>query len=136
MEKKCVMVIDPELSTGMISNTAAVLALTLGKKVEGIIGSKVYDAEGRPHEGITTMPIPILKGHKEKIKELRDTIATDYPDLLLIDFSNAAQTTKKYEDYTNKIAQFTSEDLEYLGITIYGDKKTVNKLTGSLSLLR
>lgn len=136
MEHKCVMVIDSELPTGLISNTAAVLALTLGKRVEGIIGPEVYDADGRTHAGITTMPIPILKGDKAKIKELRDTVDRDYPDLLLIDFSNAAQTTKRYEDYTEKIAQFTREDLEYLGISLYGDKKTVNKLTGSLGLLR
>ncbi|QKG84361.1 DUF2000 domain-containing protein [Kroppenstedtia pulmonis] len=136
MESKCVMVVDSDLPMGLIANTTAVLALTLGSKVEGIIGPEVYDADGSSHEGITTMPIPILKGDKVKIKELRDTISTDYPDLLLIDFSNAAQTTKNYEDYTHKIAQFLRDDLEYLGIAIYGDKKKVNKLTGSMGLLR
>ncbi|MDR6226017.1 DUF2000 domain-containing protein [Desmospora profundinema] len=136
MESKCVMVIDSELPTGLIANTGAVLALTLGHQLQGIIGPKVYDADGTPHEGITTTPIPILKGNKTTIKTLRDVIHTDHPDLLLIDFSNAAQTTKNYEDYTQKIAQFTKNDLQYLGIAIYGDKKTVNKLTGSLGLLR
>jgi len=123
MENKCVMVIDSQLPTGLIANTAAVLALTLGKKVEGIIGPEVYDADGRRHEGITTIPILILKGDKAKMKELRDTISRDYPELLLIDFSNTAQTTKNYDDYTRKIAQFSQDDLEYLGIAIYGDKK-------------
>lgn len=136
MENKCVMVIDSELPTGLIANTAAVLALTLGKKIEGIIGPHVVDGGGQVHEGITTTPIPILKGSGKAIKELRDTISGNYPDLLLVDFSNTAQTTNNYEGYIKKIASFTSADLEYLGIAIYGNKKSVNTLTGSLPLLR
>lgn len=87
MEKKCVMVIDSELPVGLIANTSAVLALTLGKKIEGIIGSVVFDGDGHTHEGITTTPIPILKGSGKTIKELRDIICSDYPDLFLVDFS-------------------------------------------------
>ncbi|MEC1716231.1 DUF2000 domain-containing protein [Schinkia azotoformans] len=136
MEKKCVMVIDSELPLGLIANTSAVLALTLGKKIEGIIGSVVVDGDSQTHEGITTTPIPILKGSGAMIKELRETISSHYPDLFLVDFSNVAQITKNYDEYMNKIASFTSNDFEYLGIAVYGNKKHVNKLTGSLPLLR
>ncbi|MEC1719802.1 DUF2000 domain-containing protein [Schinkia azotoformans] len=136
MEKKCVMVIDSELPLGLIANTSAVLALTLGKKIEGIIGSVVVDGDSQTHEGITTTPIPILKGSGAMIKELRETISSNYPDLFLVDFSNVAQITKNYDEYMNKIASFTSNDFEYLGIAVYGNKKHVNKLTGSLPLLR
>ena len=136
MEKKCVMVIDVELPLGLIANTSAVLALTLGKKIEGIIGPVVVDGDGHTHEGITTTPIPILKGSEAMIKELREIISSDYPDLFLVDFSNVAQITKNYDDYMNKIASFTSNDFQYLGIAVYGNKKQVNKLTGSLPLLR
>ncbi|MCR6104995.1 DUF2000 domain-containing protein [Salipaludibacillus agaradhaerens] len=136
MENKCVLIIDSELPTGLIANTAAVLALTLGKKIDDIIGPEVFDGDKRPHEGITTMPLPILKSTELDIKELRDKISCDFSDLLLVDFSNAAQTTKNYEDYTQKISQYTTNDLKYLGIAIYGEKKKLNKLTGSLGLLR
>ncbi|OIJ21866.1 hypothetical protein BKP45_04005 [Anaerobacillus alkalidiazotrophicus] len=136
MENKCVLIIDLELPTGLIANTAAVLALTLGKKIDDIIGPEVYDGDGRTHEGITTIPLPILKSTEQAIKELRDKISSDFSDLLLVDFSNAAQTTKNYDDYTEKISQYTTNDLKYLGIAVYGEKKKVNKLTGSLGLLR
>ena len=137
MEMKCVMVIDADLPTGLISNTAAVLALTLGKEIEGIIGPTVKDGSGHPHVGITTTPIPILKGDAKKMKELRSTLYDEeFSDLLVVDFSNAAQSTNSYEEYTDKISTFTEHDLEYLGIAIYGAKKKVNKLTGSLGLLR
>lgn len=137
MEMKCVMVIDTDLPTGLIGNTAAVLALTLGKKIEGIIGPTVKDASGHFHIGITTTPIPILKGDSLKIKELRNKLyGEEFSELLVVDFSNAAQTTKNYEEYTQKIATFSTNDLEYLGLALYGDKKKVNKLTGSMGLLR
>ncbi|MFB6468441.1 DUF2000 domain-containing protein [Cytobacillus sp. Hz8] len=137
MEMKCVMVIDSELPTGLIANTAAVLALTLGKKMEETIGPTVIDGSGNSHEGITTIPIPILKGDSLKIKELRDKgFNEEFSDLLVVDFSHIAQTTNHYEEYTQKIAAFTADDLDYLGLALYGDKKKVNKLTGSLGLLR
>lgn len=134
---KCVMVINSELPLGLIANTAAVLALTLGKRIEGIIGPDVFDGSGTCHIGITTTPIPILKSNGEGIKELRDKVASkDFSDLLVVDFSDAAQTTTTYEDYTEKILGCTVNDLEYLGVAIYGDRKKVNKLTGSMPLLR
>jgi hypothetical protein len=134
---KCVMIINSELPLGLVTNTAAVLALTLGKRIEGIIGADVFDGSGKCHVGITTTPIPILKGNKDEIKELRDKVDTkDFSDLLIVDFSNAAQTTITYESYTEKILKSTADDLEYLGVAIYGNRKKVNKLTGSMPLLR
>lgn len=137
MEKKCVMVIDADLPLGLIANTSAVLALTLGKEIDGITGKSVQDADGHSHIGITTTPIPILKSDATMIKELREKLFTeDFSDILVVDFSNAAQTTKNYEEYIAKLSKFTKDDLAYLGIALYGDKKKVNKLTGSMGLLR
>ena len=41
---KCVMIIDQDLPVGLIANTAAVLALTIGHRIDGIIGEDVTDA--------------------------------------------------------------------------------------------
>jgi len=134
---KCVMVIDGELSAGLIANTAAVLGLTLGRSIEGIIGPDVLDKSGNLHVGITTMPIPILRGTKSSLKTLMEKILSDRDkDLFVVDFSDAAQTTTDYESYTRKIASHNSDDLGYLGIALFGDKRKVNRLTGSLPLLR
>ena len=60
---KCVMVIDEELPLGLIANTAAVLAMSIGDKIKGIIGDDVRDGDGQLHRGITNLPIPLLKGN-------------------------------------------------------------------------
>lgn len=127
METKCVMVIDAELPTGLIANTAAVLSLTLGHKIKGIIGPSVKDGSGNSHVGITTTPIPILKGDSFLIKELREKLYNEeFSELFVVDFSNAAQTTKCYEEYTEKIATFSQKNLEYLGIAMEIRKRLIN----------
>lgn len=134
---KCVILIDENLPLGLIANCASVLSLSLGKKIDGIIGCDLKDIKNRVHTGITTMPISILKSNTKDLKSLREILFDDmYKDCLVVDFTNVAQTTKTYEDYTKAISLASLEDLEYLGIAIYGSKKLVNKLVGSIGLLR
>ena len=52
----------------------------------------------------------------------------------MVDFCDAAQTTKNYADYKIKLQE--SDNLEYLGIALMGNKKVINKFTGSMPLLR
>jgi hypothetical protein len=136
-EKKGVLVIDSELPIGMIANTAAILGITLGYKHQCIIGEDITDASNQSHLGITNIPIPVLKGTKSLIKELLAEVKSKYNnDVTVIDFSKTAQLSTDYDDYTSKAKNLTSDEFEYLGIGIYGSKKILNKLTGSIALLR
>ncbi len=121
---------------GLIANTAGVLALTLGKEFPEIIGHKLEDSKGDCHHGITTIPIPILKGTGPLLKEMRETLKEYESELTVVDFTNAAQTTMNYDDYSRILKDTPIEHLEYLGIALYGPKKIVNKFTGNLGLLR
>jgi Protein of unknown function (DUF2000). len=135
---KIVMVINKELPLGLVANTAAVLGISLSKLFEqDIVGSDVQDANGTVHVGITAHTIPVLAGSREQIKDLRDTMfGGDYSDISVIDFSEVAQKCLDYDDYTQLLSCLPSSEIYYLGICLYGPKKKVNKLTGSLSLLR
>jgi hypothetical protein len=136
-DTKCVMVIDENLPLGLITNTAAVMGVTLGKLFPQIVGTDVYDKTGKCHIGIIEFPVPILKGNSALIKELRGKLyQSEFSGLTVVDFSDIAQICKAYNDYTEKIANIPEQDLNYFGITIYGDKKQINKLTGSMPLLR
>ncbi|UWD47942.1 DUF2000 domain-containing protein [Clostridioides difficile] len=134
---KCVMVIDENLPMGIISNTAAVMGVTLGKCASEIVGPDVVDKTGNNHLGIVAIPVPILKGNKELIKDLRKKLYTpEFEGLTVVDFSDVAQGCNIYEEFTQKIATVQEDELQYFGIGIYGNKKQVNKLTGSMPLLR
>lgn len=137
LQNKCVLVIDSTLPIGLIANTAAILGITLGYKHNCIIGEDILDASNQHHIGITNIPIPILNGTKEKVKELLEEIKNNYSkELTVVDFSETAQSCTGYDDYTLKVKNLTSDKFKYLGIGIYGPKKILNKLTGSMPLLR
>ena len=53
-----------------------------------------------------------------------------------MDFSDLGQGCKTYAEFVEKMADTPEEDLQYPGIALCGAKKQVNKLTGSLPLLR
>ncbi|NCB50945.1 MAG: DUF2000 domain-containing protein [Clostridia bacterium] len=136
-ENKCVIVADAELPAGILANTAAILGMTLGKWLPECIGEDVEDGSGLVHMGITKIPIPILKGNKELIHTLRQKLySPEYEDLLVVDFSDVPQSCMSYEKYVAKANTVREEDYIYLGVAIYGSKKKVNTLTGSLPLLR
>lgn len=134
---KCVMVIDENLPMGIISNTAAIMGITLGKHMPETVGADVLDQTGNQHLGIIEFPVPILKGNQTLIKELRSKLYhSDYDELTVVDFSDVAQSCKTYDEFIDKISDVPESGLQYFGIAICGNKKQVNKLTGSMPLLR
>ncbi len=134
---KCVMVINEDLPMGIISNSTAVMGITIGKLIPQVVGCDVYDMTGDCHTGIIEFPVPILKGTPVFIKELRKNLYQyEFNELIVVDFSDTAQGCKTYDEYKEKIAKIPESDLNYFGIAICGNKKQVNKLTGSLLLLR
>jgi hypothetical protein len=128
------MVIDVDLPLGLIANTAAVLALTLGYHID-LLGPDLRDGDGSLHVGITRIPVPILKGDAAIIKGIREK-ASASSDLFVVDITDAAQTTTTYDAYETKLQSATGQDLCYLGIALFGPKKAVSRLTGNLGLLR
>ncbi len=134
---KCVLVIDADLPTGVIANTSAILGITIGGLVPEIIGHDVNDGSGQVHKGIVTRPIPVLKGDKSELKTIRRKLYTpDFEDVTAVDFSDIAQACNTYEEYAASAGSSPEDNFNYLGLFLYGDKKKVNRLTGSMPLLR
>ncbi len=134
-DEKCVIVIDESLPVGIIANTAAILGITMGTKMPSVVGGDVVDKEGHAHMGIIRFPVPILKGNAQSIGALRSKLFSDeYRDLTVADFTELAQSCKTYDEFIGKMAK--KSDLKYIGLAICGCRKKVNKLTGSMALLR
>ena len=135
--QKCVMVIDERLPPGLIANTAAILGITLGKRRPEAVGADVYDASGLVHLGIVEFPVPILKGTAETIRALRERLyEPESAGLIAVDFSKLAQGCRTYGEFVEKMAAVPERELAYLGIALCGPRKQVDRLTGSISLLR
>lgn len=135
--EKCVMVIDESLPAGMIANTAAIMGITLGKEMPEVVGADVTDQSGGRHLGIIEFPVPILRGTRPVLKELRETLCQPgYQDLTVVDFSELAQGCRTYDEFIEKMGHAPESALQYVGGAICGPKKKVNQLTGSMPLLR
>ena len=131
------MVLDENLPLGLLANTAAILGITLGKHMPEAVGADVLDGSGKAHLGIITFPVPILRGDAEQIRAIRETLSgVDYQDVIVVDFSDVAQSCKTYDEFIRKASLAEEKEFQYLGIGICGSKKLVNKLTGNLPLLR
>jgi hypothetical protein len=133
--QKCVMVIAEGLPVGLAVNAAAVLAVTLGRRIESIVGPDVVDASGERHAGLINVTLPILKARQEVIKQIK-VRAAQMDSLLIVDLTEPAQAARSYDDYVAEIAAVPAEQLAYLGIALYGGKGSINKLIGSLPLVR
>lgn len=134
-DKKCVIVVDENLPIGMVGNTVAILGITLGARLPDVVGADVRDGLEREHIGIIEFPVPILKASAETLGKLRLSLYNkEYSDLTVADFTDVAQSCGTYDEFIDKIG--SAEELKYFGIALCGSKKKVNRLTGSLPLLR
>ncbi|WP_455542962.1 DUF2000 domain-containing protein [Intestinibacter sp.] len=135
--EKCVMVMDATLPLGIIANTVAIMGITLGKTMPEIVGRNVIDKTENEHLGIIEFPVPILKANADTIKTIRERLyEPEFSDMVVVDFSDLAQGCKTYDEYECKIKDVEENKLNYYGIALCGSKKKVNKLTGSMPLLR
>lgn len=135
--EKCVMIIDENLPLGIIANTAAIMGITLGKEMPEVVGTDVYDKTDNKHLGIIEFPVPILRGNVDSIKAIREKLyEPEFLDLTVVDFSDLAQGCKTYDEFIEKMKVVSEDNLNYFGVAICGAKKKINKLTGSMALLR
>lgn len=132
---KAAVVVDDSLPVGLIANSAAVLGITLGATHPEIVGPDVVDRSGRTHPGITGLPIPILHATQDQIVEIADK-ATASDALSVVGFTDVAQRCKSYDEYEKQLSVVESAALVYRAVLLVGEKRAVNKLVGSLPLVR
>ncbi|MGE4505196.1 MAG: DUF2000 domain-containing protein [Desulfovibrionaceae bacterium] len=132
---KCVIVVDAGLPAGLVANTAAVLAANVGRDHPEIFGPDVPDGSGRLHRGITALPFPVLKSDGPGVAKILAR-ALEAEGLEATGFSHVAQAAVRYDDYAARLAETPAEGLRWLGAVLFGQKKLVSRLTGSLPLYR
>lgn len=134
--KGCVIVIDEALPAGVAANAAAIIGITLGRRFPEAVGADVTDGGGIMHSGIIQIPVPVLKASAETLRSLREKALASEGALCAADFSDIAQHCRTYAEYTEKAAKAAPRDFSYLALGLFGPRKEIKKLTGSLPLLR
>jgi hypothetical protein len=133
-EQKCVVVINEADEPGVAANTIACLSFGLGAVFTDAVVDPTPDKNGVPHGGIIDRPVPILSASGDTIRNI--FLKAQELHVHILDMNNRAQEAHTLDEYKKLLATSETETLSYAGIALYGPKKDVNKLTGSLKLLR
>jgi hypothetical protein len=132
---KYVIVIDGSLPLGLMLNTAALLGVTMGARLDDLLGMDAMDGSQQNHVGLMQMTLPILKTTSLMLSKIKEAAALE-PEILVIDFSEQAQMAKTRDEYLESIRNVPSAEIRYLGLALCGDKRKVNSITGSLPLVK
>jgi len=134
-ESKNAIVVSKELPLGLAVNAASVLAVTLGDRLDNLVGIDVKDADGLAYPGIIYSPLPVLEAGIAEIGRIMESASRD-EELFCAAFSSLAQDCKTYDEYIQRMSQTPTSSLEVVAVALVGHKKKINKLVGSLPLLR
>lgn len=132
---KIVIVINSSLGIGLAANRAAVLAIGLAARVPNIFGQDLNTKDGVTLLGITQIPIPILAS-KPGTSFIELAKRSEQLGCKVIVFLTRAQGMNSYEEYKTSVAQTNYADLDVDAIAIFGDKKSVTKVTGNFPTLK
>jgi hypothetical protein len=131
---KCAVVVSDQLPLGLKANAASVLTMTLGHRVPGLLGPDVKDADGIVHPGIVLIPVPVLTASDDRLREIWELAGQG--DVVRVGFSSLAQSCRTYDEYIDRLSGTATQDLDFVGVGVFGPKKPVNKIVGSLPLMR
>jgi hypothetical protein len=133
--KKLVIVIASNLATGMVANRCAALSVGITSAHPEIVGYPTETSDGIVLGAITRMPIPILIAKDIQVLPEIENKARSQGCTTLV-YLSRAQGLRSYQAYLDSIKSTSYADLDIDAIAIYGEKKTVSSLTGSLPILR
>ncbi len=132
---KIVAIISDNLESWQAMNVLGHMAISLGaNKDEMLMGRDVLlDKDGVAHKGIARFGFIIKKGAAQQIA---DTIAKARiaANITIIDFSREMLDTRHDDELAQTLLSKTNQELEYLGVLLYGPADTVNSLTKSYQL--
>lgn len=132
--ERCVLVMQRDLSPGHLANASAILSMSMGQRYPELIGAAWIDLAGNPHPGISKIGVPVLAAAVEDLRVLRQDAVRLGCDV--IDCPAFAQQTMSYEEFATAMRDRRPDEIDYLGLALVGNKKTINKITGRLALWR
>lgn len=133
MSLKPVVILAETLPVGLKANFAAVLAMSLGKRMPELVGPDTPTGDGIALPGITTVALPILAAPPAELPGL--FLEAEGLPLRLV-YMRSAFEARTYEEYTRMIASTALPAHEPLALLLAGSRKAVDSLCGRLALVR
>jgi len=137
LTNKFVAVLNEKIPVGNLMNALAHMAAGLVGAYPNISGMRFdsyFDKDGGDHRSISDHPFIILKAeNSNQIRNLRLELIAN--NIHFVDFTNTMTvgTSQEQKDGTKQTPEL---ELEYYGISMFGDKVLLSTLTKKFSLWR
>ena len=133
-QTRCFAVIDHGLPAGKAANAAAVMALTMGARHPHLVGEVLTDSLGNAHPGLIPIGIPVLGAPVQDLPGIRGKAIQ--AGIEVVDFPVQGQQTNDYGEFRRMMSVTAPNDVQYLGVMLFGTRKKVGRIVGKYSLLR
>ena len=133
-QTRCVAVIDHGLPAGKAANAAAVMALTMGARHPHLVGEVLTDSLGNAHPGLIPIGIPVLGASVQDLPGIRGKAIQ--AGIEVVDFPVQGQQTNDCGEFRRMMSVTAPNDVQYLGVMLFGTRKKVGRIVGKYSLLR
>ncbi|WP_186386415.1 DUF2000 domain-containing protein [Stappia sp. TSB10P1A] len=133
MSIKPVIILCESLPVGLKANFSAVLGMSLGQLHPDLVGADTPTGDGVALSGITRVALPVLGAPEDDLPQLF-AAAEALPVRLA--YMRAAFEARNYDDYRARIASAPLAGHRPQALLLAGPRKAVDRICGSLPLLR
>lgn len=131
---KWVIVVDETIAPGLQVNAAVCVAAATAAGVTNLLAGDVTDADGARHPGLPWAGCSILVASPDQLVALRVKVdATE--GLFVADMPAAAQETRVYDEFAERIAETPTSEVRALAMSVVGPRRDVDRLVRRLSLM-
>jgi hypothetical protein len=128
-DTKIAVVLREDLEVWQRLNVTAFLVSGLGQRVPEVIGEPYADADGTEYLPMFRQPVLIFEGSKETLTVSRERAVSR--GLTLSVFTADLFATGNDRDNRTAVRAVHSQDLDLVGLAVYGPRNAVDKVTKS-----
>ncbi len=128
-----VIIVDKaEEHHGLLANISFVLGLSASKYMPPeTFREDAIDGDGAVHRGLTCIAHHVRQAGQNKLRTLRKHF-TEIDSVEVTDYTRAALPSS-YDEYTKTLKNQSGDEIEYLGIHLFGPEEAIVPKTKNLS---
>ncbi|HEY1821913.1 MAG TPA: DUF2000 domain-containing protein [Trebonia sp.] len=126
-DTKIAVVLRDDLEVWQCLNVTAFLVSGLGQRVPEVIGESYADADGTEYLPMFRQPVLVFEGGKEALTASRERAASR--GLALSVFTADLFATGNDRDNRAAVRAVRPQDLDLVGLAVYGPRNAVDKVT-------
>jgi lysyl-tRNA synthetase, class II len=134
--KKFVIVLDKNLTGWKLTNTIGHLSAYLGNKIpkEDFHSTEVFDTKDGSIKSDSQYPVVTMTAKQAQLKSLHIQLETS--ELESLSFINEMLELDDDKELAKALSKKSKDELNYLGIGLFGDKEKIEKITKKFSLYK